>query len=150
MASTNHSNRKTVNSCEGLELNLSDAGLQMLPVSPVTPGIGVKRGKSHSRSTQGIEATPGEKFPKPALQTVQIPTNELEYNSTTTSQVRTASSSDLKFPSSSHSSSKSRRSLLFLVAAIVILVLALAIAIPLMLRLRKPPKQYFRHLHTRG
>ena len=149
MASTNHSNRRTVNSCEGLELNFGDAGLQILPVSPVTPRIGAGRGKYHSRSTQGIETTPEEMFPKPALETVQIPAKRLEHDKATTYQVRTASSSDLKSPSSSQSSSTYKRILPFLVAAIIILVLALATAIPLVLRLKKPSKQYFRHPHSR-
>lgn len=121
MASTNGgAYGRDVTSGEGLEVDLSAAGLHELPES------------------LGIEATPRELLSRPGTRIRRNPEKELAHDS------------DLKIPFGSRSSLKSKGVLLLLVATIIIIVIVLAVAVPLALRLRKPSKPYVRDLYSRG
>lgn len=128
MASIEQRPRRTVTTCEGMEVNLSAAGLQRPPES------------------LGIEVTPGELRPTLAPQTRELPEKEIAHSSTRTAQLRLASSPNLKNSFGSRSLWKSKHFLLLLVAVIIVGGIILALAIPLALRLRKPSNSYARDL----
>ena len=143
MVSTHRGNGRIVTSCDGMELDLTEAGLHELPES-----LGIEA-TTRDFPVQGLEATPVELSLTTAPQTVKRTEKEFADDRATGIQLQSAGSSDLKIPSGTQFSRKSKRLFLLLVAAIIITVVVVALTVPLALRQKKPSKLYVKDLYPR-
>lgn len=146
MVSTHRGHGRIVTSCEGMELDLTEAGLHELPESL---GIEATTREFQSKPVQGLEATPVELSLTTASQTVKRAEKEFADDRATRIQLQSAGSSDLKIPSGTHFSRKSKRLFLLLVATIIIIVVVVALTVPLALRQKKPAKLYVKDFYSR-